>query len=221
MGWGLAAMAAMQYLSSREQSKAARQASQPLPTYYKYLQSPEQQQMFGMMEPTFQSLFGGGGPSLPGVPAPTAGWYGGLDANVRAGIEEPYMRSMDMMRNQLSGAGMLGAPRAGMSGAAADVFGQYAQQAAPAMAQTAWGMMQPGLLAQQQQGWEANMLPYQMAGMMMPQMMPDMLVGHTPTIAEAGSQPEAKPQPSGPAPDYPPGYDPKYRLWGGYFPGYR
>jgi len=146
--------------------------AQPLPTYYKYLQSPQQQEMYGMMQPTMQNLFTQGGPT------PTAGWYGGLDPNIRAGIEEPYMRAMDMMRNQLAGGGQLGAPRAGMSGAAADVFGQYMQQAAPAMAQTGWNMMMPGM-----------MMPYQMAGMMMPQMMPDMLVGHTPTIEEAGTQP--------------------------------
>jgi len=144
---------------------------QPLPTYYKYLQSPEQEEMYGMMQPTMEKLFTEGGPT------PTAGWYGGLDANVREGIEEPYMRAMEMMGQQLQGGGQLGAPRAGMSGAAADVFGKYMQKAAPSMAQTAWGMMEPGM-----------MLPYQMAGMMTPQMMPEMLVGHTPTIEEAQGQ---------------------------------
>lgn len=172
MGWGLAAMAAMSYLQSRQQQKSDRAMGQPLPTYYKYLQSPQQKEMYGMMQPTMQNLFTQGGP------APTAGWYGGLDPNIRAGIEEPYMRGMDMMRSQLQGGGQLGAPRAGMSGAAADVFGQYMQKAAPSMAQTGWNMMLPGM-----------MLPYQTGAMMMPGMMPEMLVGHTPTIQEAGTQP--------------------------------
>jgi hypothetical protein len=162
MGWGLAAYGALNYLSSKEQSKAANQASQPLPTYYQYTQSPEQQQMWQTLYPTIQSMQGG----------PTSGWYSGLDENVRSGIEEPYMKAMDMMRNQLGGTGMLGNQSAGMSGAAADVFGQYMQKAAPTMAQTGWDMM---------------MQPYQGAMSMIPTTYSDMLVGNTPNISEVGT----------------------------------
>jgi len=159
MGWGIAAMAAMNYLSSKNQSDAMSQASTPLPTYYQEYQSPQQQQMWNTLYPTIQNMQSG----------PTAGWYSGLDENVRAGIEEPYMKGMDMMRNQLSGTGMLGNQSAGMSGAAADVFGQYMQQAAPTMAQTGWDMM---------------MQPYQGAMSMIPTTYSDLLVGNTPTIQQ-------------------------------------
>jgi len=200
MGWGLAAYGLMSYLSSKDQANAARESSQPLPTYYQEYQSPQQAQMYGQMLPSIQNMYGGNMPSptlanmggapsyspvgtgqvpqwggvqtpqAPSyspvgtgqVPMPSAGWYNNLDPNIRAGIEEPYMRSMDMMRNQLGGGGMLGNQRAGMSGAAADVYGQYMQQAAPAMAQTAWGMMQPGLLQQQQQQYGAGLQAQQL-----------------------------------------------------------
>lgn len=190
----------LNYMGSREEASAASQAARPLPTYYQEYQSPQQAQMYGQMLPSIQNMYGGNMPSptlanIGGAPMPTAGWYEGLDPNVRAGIEEPYMRGMDMMRNQLSGGGMLGNQRAGMSGAAADVYGQYMQRAAPAMAQTAWGMMQPGQLQQlsaqnqagllgQQQGWEGQMMPYQMIPSMLPQTYSDLLVGHHPTMQE-------------------------------------
>ena len=123
------------------------------------VQAPSGPQWGGVSTPTTPQW---GGVQTPQAPGPTAGWYGGLDPNVRAGIEEPYMRSMEMMREGLSGRGQLGAMGSGetpaFSGAAADVFGRYAHQAAPAMAQTAWGMMQPGLLAQQQQQYGANVM---------------------------------------------------------------
>jgi len=200
MGWGLAAYGLMSYLSSKDQANAARESSQPLPTYYQEYQSPQQAQMYGQMLPSIQNMYGGNMPSptlanIGQAPTPSAGWYSGLDSNVRAGIEEPYMRGMDMMRTQLGGTGMLGNQRSGMSGAAADVFGQYMQQAAPAMAQTGWNMMQPGMLQQlgaqnqaglmgQQQGWESQMMPYQALPSMLPQTYSDLLVGHHPTIQQ-------------------------------------
>lgn len=144
--------------------------------------SPQQQQLYGMAQPVLEQGLSGQGyqvpqmpqwggyevPQMPGGLAPSRGWYGNLDPNVRAGIEEPYMRQMDMMQQRFGGMGQLGAPGAGMSGAAADVFGQYAQQAAPAMAQTGWGMMAPQREAAMQ-GWGANLqqnimgaqMPYQ------------------------------------------------------------
>ena len=178
LGWGMAAMAAMNYLSSQQQSKAARDASKPLPTYYQEYQSPQQKEMYGQMLPSIQNMYGDNMPQMQ--EGPTAGWYSGLDKNVRAGIEEPYTRAMDMMRNQLGGGGMLGNQRAGMSGAAADVYGQYMQQAAPAMAQTGWNMMQPNMQA----NFNAQMFPYQALPSMLPQTYSDLLVGHHPTMQQ-------------------------------------
>lgn len=139
---------------------------------------------------------------------PTAGWYGGLDPNVRAGIEEPYQRGMKMLEERMQGRGTLGSQRAGMSGAAADVLGQYMQQAAPSMAQTGWGMMQPGMLQQQQgqqqanlmaqqQQWQGQMMPYQMLPQMLPYMMPEGITSTGP-IYFPGEGPEQPP------PMYPP-----------------
>jgi len=201
------------------------------------------QNLFGGNMPTPTPATMGGAPSFnpvaPGqAPTPTAGWYSGLDSNVRAGIEEPYMRGMDMLRNQLGGGGMLGNPGAGISGAAADVFGDYASKAAPAMANTAWGMMAPGLLAKQGQeygaglqaqglgaqglfqqlgaqntanlmgqgqGWEAQMMPYNMLPSMLPQTYSDLLVGHHPHIGPAGTpyqNPFQNPPPQNPFGNY-------------------
>lgn len=177
LGYYMLGSAAMNYLSSQQQASAARESSQPLPTYYQEYQSPQQQEMYNTMSPYIQNMYSGNMPTMQG---PTAGWYSGLDENVRAGIEEPYMQAMDMMRNQLGGGGMLGNQRAGMSGAAADVYGQYMQQAAPAMAQTGWNMMQPSMQA----NFEAQMMPYQAIPSMLPQTYSDLLVGHTPTIQQ-------------------------------------
>ena len=147
------------YLGAKEQASAAQTAAQPLPTYFQEYISPQQQQMWETLYPTIQTMQRG----------PTEGWYAGLDPNIRAGIEEPYVRAMDLMRNQLGGIGMLGSPTAGISGAAADVFAQYAQKAAPTMAQTGWNMM---------------MGPYQAAMGLIPTTYSDLLVGHTPTIQQ-------------------------------------
>jgi len=123
------------------------------------------------------------------------------------------MRGMDILEERMAGRGLLGSPRAGISGAAADVLGEYMQEAAPSMAQRAWGMMQPGMLEAQRQGWLAQTMPYQagvqgalqQAGleqqtglanlqsamlpyMQLPQYLqlaqPTTLVGHTPTIQQ-------------------------------------
>lgn len=225
MGWtaaGLGMMALMNYMSSKEQAAAARQAAQPLPTYYSHVSSPEQAALWSGLTGGMGAMGGGDtsllqnlmtgtmpqaglpGAELQAVPGarPEAGWYSGLDPSVRAGIEEPYMRGMEMLEERLAGRGALGSPRAGISGTATDVLGQYMQQAGPAMAQTGWGMMLPGMLQEQQQAWGAQTLPYQteaqvnlanlQAGLMPYQMLPMLLqmaqpttlVGTTPTIQE-------------------------------------
>jgi len=220
------------FLGAREQAEAARAAAQPLPTYYQHVMTPQQEalwsglgggmgggllsnMMMGQMPQAQAAQINFPEPTLQAVPGaqPTAGWYSGLDPNVRAGIEEPYMRGMDILEERMAGRGLLGSPRAGISGAAADVLGEYMQQAAPSMAQTAWGMMQPGMIEAQRQGWLAQTMPYQagvqgalqQAGleqqtglanlqsamlpyMQLPQYLqlaqPTTLVGHTPTIQQ-------------------------------------
>jgi len=109
-----------------------------------------------MAQPGTQPTWGG--VQAAQAPAPTGGWYGNLDPNVRAGIEEPYQRGMEMLEERMQGRGTLGSQRAGMSGAAADVLGQYMQQAAPSMAMTGWGMMAPGLMEQQRQQYGADVM---------------------------------------------------------------
>lgn len=116
--------------------------------------------------------YGGAGGILGQMPtpdsAPTGNWYGDLDPNVRAGIEQPYERGMEMLESRLQGRGALGAQRAGISGAGADVLGQYMQQAAPSMARTGWEMG----TEQRAREWEAKMKPYDMLPSMLPYMMP-------------------------------------------------
>jgi len=189
MGWGTAAAAALAYYQSKQQAKAAKAASAPLPLYYKEYQGTQQKAMYDMMQPMATELFGGQMPTPAQPTMPTAGWYSGLDENVRAGIEEPYKASMAMAREGLAGQGQLGAMGSGetpaFGGGAADVFAQYAQKAAPAMAQTAWGMMQPGMLMAQEQAWEGQKLPYQMLPSMLPLTYSDLLTSTAPTISPA------------------------------------
>jgi len=201
MAWApIAAAMVSAYMANKGQGQDSYEAQKPLPTYYKEYQSPQQQQIWNASAPNVANLLQGNLPNVPqtyvpNAPMPGQGWYQGLDPNVRAGIEEPYMRGMDMMRNQLQMGGQLGNQRAGMSGAAADVFGQYSQDASKGMAQTAWGMMQPGLqmqqqqlgqagATQQQQGYERMMAPYQTALGLLPSSMSDLLVGTTPIIQQ-------------------------------------
>ncbi len=66
------------------------------------------------------------------------------------------MRGMGTLENRLQSMGALGSQRAGVSGAGADVMGQYMQGAARGMAMTGWGMMAPGLLEKQRQQYGAG-----------------------------------------------------------------
>lgn len=127
--------------------------------------APQQQELWNMLMPVLQQGFGGG-------MSPTGNWYQNLDPTIRAGIEEPYMRGFEMLGNQMGGWG--GNPRAGWSGAAGDVFGQYAQQAGQGMAQTGWNMM---------------MQPYQMAGSLLGASMPENIVTTEPTNPWSGFGP--------------------------------
>ena len=156
------------------------------------IRTPEQEALWSMFEPFLQSLFGGEGgfpmpsPGLFQMPTgamPTAGWYEGLDPMLRAGIEEPYQRGLDIVGERLQGMGMLGAPSVGASGVAADVMGQYATQAAPRMAMSGWEMLQPQREALMRQAWlpyEQAMMPYGGAMQSFGQAMPAVVGGAIP-----------------------------------------
>lgn len=91
--------------------------------------------------------------NIPGLPQFD---YENLDPTTRASIERPYMRAMEMAREQLGGQGMLGTQRGGgplFSGAAGQRLGEMAQEAGPVMAKTAFNMMMP----MQMQGWQADL----------------------------------------------------------------
>lgn len=109
----------------------------------------------GPMQPP-EGGWGGAAPTMGQVnfpamlegpgPTPTAGWYEGLDENIRAGIEEPFERQMEGLFESLAGRGTMGSARAGISGAGTDVLAEYQTKAAPIMAQSAWNMMMPGMM---------------------------------------------------------------------------
>lgn len=120
--------------------------------------SPQQQQILNQIMPLIQRLStqGQGGPPAFGIPnpealLPSAGFLDRLDPNVRAGLFEPFDRGLDILEGRLSGRGALGNPRAGISGAAADVFGQFGRDILPQIATTAFRTVQPAL----QQGFNA------------------------------------------------------------------
>ena len=84
-----------------------------------------------------------------------------------SGVQASTAQNIVKLRNELGGWGgtMLGEQGGQWSGAAADVFGQYAQQAGPAMAQTGWNMM---------------MQPYQYAASLMGASLPENIVTQAP-----------------------------------------
>ena len=154
---------------------------------YRTKRTPEGEALFGLAMPWLEEMFAGGMPSMPstdlfqipGGMSPQSGWYEGLDPNVRAGIEEPYMRQMDMLEQRLGGRGMLGSARAGISGAGAGVMADYMGQAAPLMAQQGWDMMAGQRQAEMQkaimpynQAMQEYMMPYQFLPQLIQEGMP-------------------------------------------------
>ena len=118
-----------------------------------YQSSPEQQKMLQAIQPLVEKMaaFGTGTGGVPyNIPdpqsmMPTAGFMDRLDPNIRAGLFEPFEQGLDILEGRMAGRGQLGNVRAGMSGAAADVFGKFGQQMLPQIAQSAFQTMQPAL----------------------------------------------------------------------------
>ena len=121
--------------------------------------SPEQKQILDQILPLITKLseFGQGTGGVPyNIPdpqslLPSAGFLDRLDPNIRQGLFEPFEQGLDIIEGRLSGRGQLGNARAGISGAAADVFGKFGQQFLPQVAQSAFQTTQPAL----QQGFNA------------------------------------------------------------------
>ena len=94
-------------------------------------------------------------PSIPDISSmmPTKGWYEGIAPGIKEAVWQPYMEGADVLKEQLGGIGALGNQRAGMSGAAADVFSDYFGDASSNVTKSLWDMTAPGLMA----GWQGEM----------------------------------------------------------------
>jgi len=121
-------------------------------------------------------------PGLPGVPQlpdiydvpdkynipslkslmPYEGWYKDIDPNLRDYVWEPYQEGSEKLARELAGVGMYGSQKAGMSGAAADVFKDYNIDASQDVTASLWDMTYPGMekhygtqVQQEQDYWNA------------------------------------------------------------------
>lgn len=182
MAGGMLGAAALNYYGSQQQADTMAAANQPLPTYYQHIQNPQQAALWGgitgegglwsnMQGGMMPQMTAQGAPAVPGQaqmgaaptynPVATGTYnmpaYNTLGAAERAAIEQPYQRGMEMAAEQLNLGGQLGAPRAGASGAAAQVLGEMGQQAAPNMALAAYQMRQPFELQAMQQQYGAGL----------------------------------------------------------------
>jgi len=165
-------------------------------------QSPQQQQLWSLAYPYWQNLYGGQMPGLYNVPAlpsaadyfaatmPTGDWWANLDPSIKAGIRAPYEDASQQMMEQMGARGQIGGQSTPYSGTGQAALGTFWDKAGQGMAQTGWGMMHPGLMAQAQAGWggamqgwgaelgreqagyQQSMLPYQMLPGMTQQAMP-------------------------------------------------
>lgn len=116
IGWGLAAQGAMNYMSSRSQSRAMGQANQPLPTYYQYAApSPMQAQIGQGAMGAFNQMYGGGmgggqGGGMGVGPAGGMGgaggvWGGGMPMPMEAQIGGADVPNLQALQAQYSGQG--------------------------------------------------------------------------------------------------------------------
>lgn len=159
----------------------------------KYAQSPEQREIYGLLSPLVErmSLKGLTGKPLydtwqmpqastwqpdgqslytgidmwnaPDVSTlmPQSGWWSNMDPTLKSSIMEPHKDALNMITEQLGGSA--GSARGGASGAAAKVMSEYMQNAAPQMAQQAWGMYQPAQQANYKTQLARNMAGYDAA----------------------------------------------------------
>ncbi len=145
-----------------------------------YQSSPEQTEMLKAIQPLVERMaaFGTGTGGVPyNIPdpqsmMPTKGFMDRLDPNVRAGLFEPFEQGLDILEGRMAGRGQLGNVRAGMSGAAADVFGRFSQQFLPQVAQSAFQTMQPALQTGYSALLEREKSPYSSLLGMAPGLMP-------------------------------------------------
>ena len=100
---------------------------------------------------------------VPEYPQPTAGWWSGLDQNVRSGIMEPYMDMANQMGEQFGAAGMGGSPLTGSTGAFGAALGDQMGQWGGQAALTGWNMLQPGYQNEFNAQLQSNMAPWTMA----------------------------------------------------------
>lgn len=138
----------------------------------KYTQSPEQRAIYGRILPLINKLSDAGQygvrawntPTAPTFSAadnnllPTADWYNSLSPEVMAGINAPYDESRNQLMEQFGGAGEIGSPSAGYSGAAGAALGKFEAERAKNVGLQAWQMTQPGLQWQAGANQNAQMM---------------------------------------------------------------
>ena len=138
------------------------------PAQQGYVSSPQQEKLFEVIMPLMQEWANKGfkdvgpqpyvSPEMPQIPGiegmmPTKGWYEGIEPGIKEAVWQPYMEGADVLKEQLGGIGALGNQRAGMSGAAADVFSDYFQDSSSKVTKSLWDMTAPGAMA----GWQGEM----------------------------------------------------------------
>jgi len=138
----------------------------------KYMQSPEQRQVFQLLMPLVEMMTGVGmeGKSPWQIPStegmmPSKGWYEGMDPNIMAGVREPYIDASKQLTESLGYSA--GSPRGGPSGMLGDVQSDFWSKAGTQMGKTAWDIVSPV----QQMGWQAKLQGSQFPWTAMPSMM--------------------------------------------------
>ena len=127
-------------------------------------------------QPFWQNLSSGNMPDIWQRPdssmlRPQEGWWQGLDSDVKAGVYEPFKETSRQMLEVMGSRGQTGGASTANTGAAGAAMGQYWGQASPQIAMTGWNMYQPSMmaeyntqLAQNQAGYQQQMMPYGMLG---------------------------------------------------------
>jgi hypothetical protein len=144
----------------------------------KFKQSPQQQDMWNTMFPTFQNFMGGNFPQMYDLPSPvgpTTDWYNNIAPEVRQSLWEPAMEGGRQMMEVMGSKGQTGSPGSPMSGSGSAGMGRLFADYSQGIGQQAWNMMQPGMMAdygaqlgRNIQGYQTSMMPFQTAANMLP-----------------------------------------------------
>ena len=144
----------------------------------KFKQSPQQSQVWDTAFPAFQNFMQGNFPPLYDVPSPvgpTEGWYNNIAPAVRQSLWEPAMEGGQQLLELMGARGQTGSAGSPYSGSAATGLGKLFSDYSQGIGGQAWGMMQPGLMADYQAqlgrnmtGYQTSLMPFQTAAGMLP-----------------------------------------------------